>query len=200
MTQPRGLLTNNADIAAVLTAVGELIAADGVTYAIVIIGGAALNLSGIIGRPTNDVDILAWRTEGKITRPPDLLPLPLVRAIGAVADRFGLPADWLNTLAASQWDTGLPPGLTERVRWRDYAALTVGVIDRYDLIFFKVYAAADSGPRDRHYQDLLALRPTGGELTAAIAWVRTQDPSVEFAGMLENLYHRLQLDLPPNAS
>ena len=200
MPSPPSLLGDSSAIADALTAVGELLAADGEAYAIVVIGGAALNLSGIVRRATRDVDILAWGKGAEITRPPDPLPAPLIRAIDAVATRLGLPPNWLNTGPVSQWDTGLPPGLAERVRWREYAALTVGVIDRYDLIFFKVYAAADSNtPRSRHYQDLLALRPTGEELVAAIAWVRTQDPSPGFALVLANMLRQLHLDLPSDA-
>jgi hypothetical protein len=91
MASSTRLLTDSADIANVLTAVGELLAADGEAYAIVIIGGAALNLLGIVRRTTSDVDILAWGRGAEISRPPEPLPAPLVRAIDAVAKRFGLP-------------------------------------------------------------------------------------------------------------
>jgi hypothetical protein len=151
---PVPILSDDAAIAHALTAVGELLAADGEAYAIVIIGGAALNLMGIVRRATRDVDILGWRKGAEITRPPEPLPIPLQRAIGAVAARMGLPANWLNADSAPQWDTGLPPGPLERIHWRDYAALSVGLADRYDLIFLKVYAAADGSPRDRHYPEI----------------------------------------------
>ena len=48
-----------------------------------------------------------------------------------------------------------------------------------------MFAAVDQGPRSRHYADLLALRPTSGELAAAAEWVRTQDASPGFAANLE---------------
>jgi hypothetical protein len=74
------------------------------------------------------------------------------------------------------------------------------VIDRHDLIFFKVYAAADStGPRSPHYQDLLELQPTNDELAAAVAWTETQDPSPGFATTLANMLRQLRLDLPSDA-
>jgi hypothetical protein len=54
-----------------------------------------------------------------------------------------------------------------------------------DLIFMKLYAAADSGgPDSVHVQDLVALRPSSQELQAAAAWVRGQDPTPEFAVIL----------------
>jgi hypothetical protein len=105
----------------------------------------------------------------------DPLPAPLRRAIVAVAQRFGLQQDWLNSVPALQWNAGLPPGLADRIHWRDYAALSVGLADRYDLIFLKAFAAAEGGPHESHYKDLLALRPTSEELGKAILWVRTQD-------------------------
>ena len=43
-----------------LRRVGELLAYGGHSYAIVILGGAALNLLGIVERPTTDVDIPAF--------------------------------------------------------------------------------------------------------------------------------------------
>lgn len=46
--------------------------------------------------------------------------------------------------------------------------LDVGLIGRYDLIFFKLYAAADhASPGSVHARDLLALSPTREELDAA---------------------------------
>jgi hypothetical protein len=98
--------------------------------------------------------------------------------------KCGCPADWLNTVAALQWRQGLPPGLADRVEWREYGgALRVGLVGRYDLIFFKLYAAADAGRSDGvHLNDLLSLEPTLDELSAAEAWIRTQDVSVGVLG------------------
>jgi hypothetical protein len=64
----------------------------------------------------------------------------------------------------------------------------VGLADRYDLIFLKLYAAADSGgPSSVHFQDLVALRPTEGELNAAASWARGQDPTPAFSDILEQV-------------
>jgi hypothetical protein len=72
----------------------------------------------------------------------------------------------------------------------------VGLVDRYDLIFFKLFATADStGPQSIHYQDLLALGPTADELDAAAVWVRTQDASSEFARVLEKVLTYVRGDL-----
>jgi hypothetical protein len=173
-----------------LAAAGELLAADGVEVGVVVVGGTALNLLGIVKRTTSDVDVLAVLRggsdpSGETLMPPDPLPEPLQRAIARVARDFQLPADWMNTVVGLQWQTGLPPGLGDRLHWKRYGGLRVGLADRVDLIFLKLYAAADSGgPTSVHVQDLLALRPSERELENAAAWVRQQDPTPSFAGIL----------------
>jgi hypothetical protein len=166
--------------------VGELLEAEGVTYRIVIIGGAAINLLGFVQRVTTDVDILAFAEPGpagraRISDPGEALPEPLSRAALIVARDMGLDPHWLNTGPALQWRTGLPPDLESRVVWRQYGALMVGLASRYDLIFFKLYAAADdAGPRSVHFKDLMAMAPTDAELEAAARWIEGQDTSTAF--------------------
>jgi hypothetical protein len=88
-----------------LTLVGELLKAEGRSYAVTILGGAALNLLGIVDRTTDDVDILAFATPrpGRPPAPetlheqPTPIPEPLVRAARTVARDLGIDAAWLNT-------------------------------------------------------------------------------------------------------
>lgn len=173
-----------------LQLVGELLAARGERIHIVVIGGAAVNLLGFVRRATTDVDILAFaREEGpgplRLTPPEEPLPKVMRDAAAAVASDLGLDPNWLNTGPASQWSTGLPPGLSGRVSWRDYGGLVVGLVARIDLIHFKLYAAADDrGPESVHFQDLLALSPSDEDLETAARWVREQDTSPEFAAIL----------------
>lgn len=197
-------LTGSADVDEALGMVGELLAAEGHEYAITILGGAALNLLGIVERTTADVDILAFATpranavpeQGTLQEPPEPIPEPLARAAATVARDLELDPHWLNTGPALQWRAGLPPGLERRVAWRQYGALWVGVVARYDLIYFKLFAAADStGPKSVHYQDLLALRPSAAELDEAGNWVRTQDASPDFAEVLDRVMSHVRKDL-----
>lgn len=182
-----------SDIERGLSAVGELLAAEGVEVGIVVVGGMALNLLGLVNRTTTDVDVLAIvqgqnDVRGIMLAPPEPLPEPLRRAIVRVARDFQLPEDWMNTVVGLQWQTGLPPGLERRLHWRRYGGLTVGLVDRYDLIFLKLYAAADNGgPSSVHFQDLLALHPTEKELEAAGAWVREQDPTPAFSVIVQQV-------------
>jgi hypothetical protein len=183
-----------------IRAVGELLAAEGETAGIVVVGGAALILGGTVYRLTEDVDIIAaarsWRrgVPAGISRP-DPLPASLLRAISRVARDFNLPENWMNAEVGAQWDTGLPPGFEKRVRWQQLGGLSLGIADRRDLIFLKLYAAVDSeGPQSVHYQDLVALRPSKRELAAAARWVKSQDTSTEFAQLLEKVLDYVDRD------
>jgi hypothetical protein len=95
----------------------------------------------------------------------------------------------MNTTVAAQWETGLPPGFSSRVSWNRHGGLWVGVAGRLDLIYLKLYAAADDiSPASRHVADLLALRPTAAELAAAQAWIsQTQDASPSVAAALDRV-------------
>jgi hypothetical protein len=173
-------LGGSADIERALQAVGELLAAEGESYAIVVLGGAALSLRGIVTRTTRDVDIVAFASDARVPAqaklhlPPKPLPPALVRAIAIVASDFGLDPGWLNTAVDLQMNAGLP-GFHGRLDWRRYAALVVGVASPTDLVAFKLFAAADDGLGGRHVRDLVALRPTPSQLEWAAAWVKTQD-------------------------
>jgi hypothetical protein len=176
-----------------LRAVGEILERRGDRAAIVVVGGTALNLLGVVERFTRDVDVIAIATpnpkrQPREIRPPDPLPNSLRDAVQTVTRDLRLPADWLNTTVAMQWKTGLPPGFATRVHWERYAGLWVGLADRLDLIHLKLYAAADDvGPQSRHFQDLVALAPTAAELSQARAWIKTQDRSPEFADSVDQV-------------
>jgi len=185
--------SSQKEIVNALKALGEIMLSQGEPTAVVAVGGTALILQNIVERTTRDIDIIAIARhlgEGEPTEieSPDPFPEVLVLAISKVARDFGLPDDWMNSTVGLQWKTGLPPGFTERIHWQKFDALWFGVADRYDLIFLKLYAAADSGgPSSVHFQDLLALRPTEIELKEAAEWIRSQDTSPQFAEILEQV-------------
>jgi len=176
-----------------LRMVGELLEARGERFAIVIVGGAAMNLASYVSRATTEVDVLAMADpaagEVRVVRTPDApLPAPLLAAASAVAKDVGLAEDWLDVRVAEQWRQELPPGLPARVSWQEFGGLEVGVVDRHDLVAFKLYAAADHrGPSSVHVQDLLALRPSDAELAAARAWLVRQDVSPELHQVLDRV-------------
>jgi alkylation response protein AidB-like acyl-CoA dehydrogenase len=188
------------NIIAALRALGEILDSQGETVAVVVLGGAALIMQGFVARVTQDVDVIAISREtqelkNRDIEPPEPLPEPLVRGILRVARDFNLPDDWMNTTIGLQWKTGLPPGFSGRIHWEQYGGLWLGLADRYDLIFLKLFAAADSeGPSSVHYQDLMALHPTHDELGAAAQWVRSQDPSPLFAKIIDQVLEHAKSD------
>jgi hypothetical protein len=97
-----------------LTALAEQLAARGLHFDLVVIGGSGLLALGLISRPTRDVDVVAF-LEGRNLLAPRPLPEVLVAARARVARDFGLTDDWLNAKPADLLDFGLPPGFVDRL-------------------------------------------------------------------------------------
>jgi hypothetical protein len=122
---------------------------------LVICGGAALIALQIISRETRDVDVLKPRID-----------IALQKAAKAVAKNLGLVENWLNNGPAMLMNE-LPPD------WDSHCEavfsgshLTVRALGRRDLIYSKLYAAAD---RMSDVDDLVAIKPTEDELESARA-------------------------------
>lgn len=162
-----------------LATLGQLLEQRGERFELLAIGGGALQLLGVIVRPTRDIDVVAV-VDGDRLIAIDRLPAALARAVEDTAVVLGLPADWFNAGARSLMEFGLPPSMLARAHPRRWGGLTLHIADRRDQIFFKLYAAVDQGPRSKHFDDLRRLQPTRDELLAAAAWARTHDPSEGF--------------------
>jgi len=162
----------------------------------VVCGGSALILTGLVNRTTQDVDIVALMRQG-ILCSPEPMPPSLLRAALEVADDLGLPPDWLNNHPShgegGLFQMGLPSGFSERLSHRVYSqGLTVHFIHRLDQIHFKLYASVDRG--GYHITDLLALSPSPAELEAAARWAMTHDVSDGFALVLKRLLRSIGYD------
>jgi len=59
------MISNSTDVERALDAVGQILQAEGAKFAIIVIGGAALQLLGVVDRATRDVDVVA------LAEPPD---------------------------------------------------------------------------------------------------------------------------------
>lgn len=160
---------------------------------VVVCGGTALAVLGLVDRTTKDVDVLAFareRGDGIVLEKAAPFPDWLEEAATRVGLDFSLPPGWFNAGPTGQLDLGLPDGCVERlvlVRYGD--ALEVLYLHRVDQIHFKLFAAVDRG--GYHIQDLLALAPSEAEMTAAARWVVTQDVSEPFRGLLAQLLVRI---------
>lgn len=167
----------------VLVALGETLAARGLSYELVAAGGSGLLLLGLISRPTRDLDVIAIVEAGSYHKA-EPLPAPLVQAVRDVGEALGIGGAWLNAGPADLLDFGLPEGFASRVDTRRYGPLTVHLAGRSDQVAFKLYAAVDTGPNSKHFQDLHDLAPTRAELVAAARWAQRHDPSPGFRSQL----------------
>lgn len=177
-----------------LASLGDLLAARGLRFEVVLIGGGSLILRGLVTRPTTkDLDLLGeWTADGiKPMRP---MPEPLRLAIRDVARTYGLADDWVNLGPESLLDLGLPDGFVERLERRDYGGLATWLAGRFDMVCFKLYAAVDQGSRSRHFQDLLELQPDRAELLAAARWSVTHDPSPGYRSLLVETLRELGVE------
>jgi|HubBroStandDraft_6_1064221.scaffolds.fasta_scaffold56912_2 hypothetical protein len=116
---------------------------------IVVAGGSALVLLGIVDRSTADADAVASR--------PKLSTF--AREVAAVADDLDLAPTWVNDGVTAYRDL-LPADFASRtVLLGTFGQLAVRILGREDLIIMKMAA---SRPRD--LDDLRALAPTADEL------------------------------------
>lgn len=173
----------DADLLEALNVLGDVLQDRGLTYDIVIIGGGALLLLGLIDRPTMDLDMVA-RVSGERWIRAEPLPLELVDAVNDVGSALDLAEDWLNAGPADLMTFGLPPGIELRTTVKRFGPLTVRIASRQDHVAFKLYASVDRGPQSRHFSDLRLLQPSREELLGAARWCQTHDPSEPFLDML----------------
>jgi hypothetical protein len=137
----------------------------------VVIGGAALNLLGVISRATKDCDILDPPVPAVIADAARKFALE-VRARG-----LHLQDDWLNNGPASLISV-LPLG------WRDHlqtvfsgTALVLRCLGRADLLRSKLFALCDRG---FDLGDCLALAPASAELRELLPWLESQDANPDW--------------------
>lgn len=170
-----------------LTLLGAVLSDRGHHFAVVAVGGAGLQLIGIIDRPTRDIDLVALIEGDQLVSPGRDLPATLAEAVADVARVLDLDSTWMNSGPASLLDLGLPDGFRARLERRAYGGLELSLASRFDQIHFKLYAAADDAPGGKHHVDLKRLRPSAEELRVAAAWAKTHDVSNDFARMIADV-------------
>jgi hypothetical protein len=132
----------------------------------VVIGGAALNLLGVVSPPTKDCDILHPQLPAAIAEAARAFAAEL-RGLGQI-----LADDWLNNGPASLADQ-LPPRWQHRLQTVFTGqAIVLRSLGREDLLRAKVFALCDRGI---DMSDCLALAPTTAELAAILPWLEQQD-------------------------
>jgi hypothetical protein len=173
-----------------LDALGAEIARSGrEKICVLICGGSALSLSGLIERTTEDVDAL-----GAAGGPMEIEPLPewLFRCATEVAADLGMEENWLNDAASALQAWGLPEGMIERAQREKFGdKLEVAIASRKDLIALKCLAALDPKTGRKHLEDLVDLAPGLDELQFAGSWLLDRPTSRQF----REAFHRLCLSL-----
>lgn len=138
----------------------------GIRLEAIVIGGAAMNLLGIVSRTTRHVDVLD-----------PALPVEVVAAAADFARLLRargeiLRDDWLND-GPSALVRDLPDAWRERVvtAFRGQA-IVLGALGRFDFLCTKLFALCDRG---EDLDDCIALAPTADELKRAAPWVEARD-------------------------
>lgn len=154
------------DPRATLTAFDRYLADHGLMLDAVVVGGAALNLLGVITRQTRDCDIL------HPTLPTAVVVAAQAFAAEVTAAGGKLKEDWLNNgpsslapLLPAGWELRLQEAFRGRV-------LVLRSLHRSDLLKSKLFALRDRG---LDLPDCIALAPTPAELAEATTWLQPQD-------------------------
>ncbi len=188
------MFTTRSQIQEALSRVGRRLAlADAGEYALLICGGSALSLAGLVDRPTRDVDVLGLvRGTEEASLVAELLPEEVSRAAQWVAADLNLPGDWLNDSALAIHGLGLPAGIVKRAHQLEFGpCLAVYVIGRQDQVALKLYAALDRQKGRRHLQDLDTIAPTPAEMEFAVHWLLNRKTSPEFRRAIRKIAEAL---------
>lgn len=175
-----------------LRALGEILdAEDEKPLDIVVCGGMALILQGIVARRTMDIDALGVVVSDEsglhVSRPGSVETFEAaVRRIGGLYEE---QPDWFNFAATNQLEMQMPTGLVERAQLRTYGAkLTVRLCSRWDMVHLKMMAALDRG--EEQMTDLVRMRSTEQEARAAANWCIEQGTSpYRLKMLLEEIGH-----------
>ncbi len=101
---------------------------------------------------------------------------------------LNLPSDWLNDAALDVQRLGLPPDILKRAHRLGFGpSLTVFFIGRQDQVALKLYAAIDRKKGQRHLKDLDAIKPTRGEMEAAVHWLLDREASEQFRAAVRSI-------------
>jgi hypothetical protein len=170
-----------------IQAFDQFIAARGLYFEGIVVGGTALALLGVVSRTTRDCDVLA----PAIPEPIRLAAIEFARRRSEHGD--ALADDWLNN-GPQSLANALPEGWKERLQ---VAFQGKGIVlhspGRLDLLRSKLFALCDRGS---DLPDCIALEPTEEELNIIAPWLRMQDGNPDWPShvqdTLDDLRRRLR--------
>ena len=151
---------------AVLFAFDEFLAKKKLAFSSIVIGGAALIVSGVVDRATEDVDCVI-----------DSIPEEISKAASEFSKVYNGPGsplnqDWLNN-GPKNIRRDLPIDWENNVQLLfNGKSLKLTTLSRINLLKTKLYAFCD---RQEDFADCLALKPTLKELKRCFEWVSSRD-------------------------
>jgi hypothetical protein len=154
----------------------------GLVFEAVVIGGAALNLLGVVSRFTRDCDVLDPK-----------IPDEILAASQSFAEKIRgngglLRDDWFNN-GPTSLKKNLPKTWQANLQsLYQGKALTLHTLSREDLLKSKLFAFCDRGT-DR--DDCIKLNPTREELIHALPWIKDQDANVNWHQHVEDTIKEL---------
>lgn len=156
-----------------------------------VIGGAALNLLGVVSRLTKDCDILFPEISEEIAKAAQSFARE-VRGNGGDLD-----GEWLNNGPASL-QRQLPAGWENRLQTAfSRRAIHLRTLAREDLLCAKLFALCDRGI---DLLDCVAVAPDQAELEKIVPWLDQQDANPQWPAhvrvTIANLARRLGYALP----
>ncbi len=171
----------NLDARAMVPAFDLYLERHGLKLEATVIGGAALQLLGLIERPTADVDVLC----------PNISDEVKVASV-EFAQKNQLKVDWLNNGPASLM-LELPSGWRKETRpLYEGQAIRFSTLSRLDLLRSKIYAYLD---RAKDLPDCIALAPSAKELEIIRPWLEERDANPQWPQHVRSGLKKLGQDL-----
>jgi hypothetical protein len=149
-----------------------------------VIGGAALQLMGIIVRPTNDCDVLDPTLSPEIVGAADDFVRLHPESNLSLGGLKNGPASLLRTLP-KEWTA-------RRVPLYRGTAIELLTLAREDLLRSKLFALLD---RNIDLPDCVAMRPAREELQALLPWLYEQDSNPEWPRYVDEVLGQLAREL-----
>ncbi len=164
----------------------EYLAAQGLEFEAVVIGGAALAILGVVSRETQDCDVLDPNVPEAVAK------AALLFGRDALKKGHDLKENWLNNGPESLKDV-LPKGWRLRLEKLYFGkALSLHTLGRSDLLKSKLFAYCDRG---QDFSDCVAMKPSSDELLEALEWVSEQDQNSDWPTHVEARFKRLAVRL-----
>ena len=172
------------DVKKVIEKFDQYLSKKDLKFEAVIIGGAALNIMGVISRLTRDIDCL----DPKI--PKEILNASV--EFSKENPSMHLMSQWINN-GPETLKNDLDKGWYSRIQTIfNGQAITFHTLGRIDLLKSKLFAYCD---RDLDFNDCVLMKPTLEELDSCYQWVIERDMNPGWRKNVENHFKKIKTEL-----